>query len=189
MIVGAQKLFNSLLWIVVAIGVDKVIELVATIAIELLFEHVDVAEYAREVKVKHLVMIAQWSGVAAYPQGAKKLVEAIGLRLVVVSPHHTDEKALAESSGTDEDQCTRLVFQFSQIHSLIDIVHILIDHRLKICHSVWYLLYSFHLSSSLFAIHVQKYDNYHNLPNSLLQILVHLKEGGVYDLDYGHQFQ
>ena len=51
MIVGAQKLFNSLLWIVVAIGVDKIIELVATIAIELLFEHVDVTEYAREVNI------------------------------------------------------------------------------------------------------------------------------------------
>ena len=122
MIVGAQKLFNSLLWIVVAIGVDKVIELVATIAIELLFEHVDVAEYAREVKVKHLVMIAQWSGVAANPQRAKESVEILSLRLVVICPHHTNEEALAESSGADEDQCTRLVLQFSQIHSLIDIV-------------------------------------------------------------------
>ena len=122
MIVGAQKLFNSLLWIVVALGVDKVIELVATIAIELLFEHVDVAEYAREVKVKHLVMIAQWSGVAAYPQGAKESVEAIGFRLVIVSPHHADEKALAESSGADENQGVGLFFQFSQIHSLIDII-------------------------------------------------------------------
>ena len=122
MIVGAQKLFNSLLWIVVAIGVDKVIELVATIAIELLFEYVDVAEYTREVKVKHLVMIAQWSGVAAYPQGAKESVEILSLRLVVICSHHTDEKALAESSGADENQGVWLFFQFSQIHSLIDII-------------------------------------------------------------------
>ena len=122
MIVGAQKLFNSLLWIVVAIGVDKVIELVATIAIERLFEHVDVAEYAREVKVKHLVMIAQWSGVAAYPKGAKEFFEVFCLRLVIISSHHTDEETLAKSSRAYENQCTRLVLQFSQIHSLIDIV-------------------------------------------------------------------
>ena len=122
MIVGAQKLFNSLLWIVVAIGVDKVIELVATIAIELLFEHVDVAEYAREVKVKHLVMIAQWSRVAAYPKGAKEFFEVFCFRLVIISSHHTDEKALAESSGADENQGVGMFFQFSKIHSLIDII-------------------------------------------------------------------
>ena len=67
-------------------------------------------------------MIAQWSGVAAYPQGTKESVEILSLRLVVICPHHTDEKALAESSGTDEDQGVWLFFQFSQIHSLIDII-------------------------------------------------------------------
>ena len=109
-------------------------------------------------------MIAQWSGVAANPKGAKKSVEILSLRLVIISSHHTDEKALAESSGAYENQCTRLVLQFSQIHSLIDIVHILIDHRLKIGHPVWYLLHSFPLSPSLLAIHVQKYDNTPTLP-------------------------
>ena len=55
-------------------------------------------------------MIAQWSGVAAYPQGTKESVEILSLRLVVICPHHTDEKALAESSGTDEDQGVWLFF-------------------------------------------------------------------------------
>ena len=67
-------------------------------------------------------MIAQWSGVADNPQGAKECVEILSLLLVVICSHHTNEEALAESSGADEDQCTRLVLQFSQIHSLIDII-------------------------------------------------------------------
>ena len=81
MIVGAQKLFNSLLWIVVAIGVDKVIELVATIAIELLFEHVDVAEYAREVKVKHLVMMRNGVGWLPIHREPKRVSKSLAFDL------------------------------------------------------------------------------------------------------------
>ena len=101
---------------------DEIVKFNAAVFVEIFFKQVDIVGDLREVKIQHLVMIAQWSGVAAYTKGAKEIFEVICLRLVIISSHHTDEKALAESSGADENQGVGLFFQFSQIHSLIDII-------------------------------------------------------------------
>ena len=48
-------------------AVDEIIKNDTAVAVEILFKQVDIVGYLREIKVKHLVVIAQWSGVAAYP--------------------------------------------------------------------------------------------------------------------------
>ena len=101
---------------------DEIVKFDAAVFVEIFFKQVDIVGDLREVKIQHLVMIAQWSGVVANPKGAKEFVEAIDFRLVVICPHHTDEETLAKSSWADENQGVRLFFQFSQIHSLIDII-------------------------------------------------------------------
>ena len=132
------------LGIVVAVGVDEVVKLVAAIRVELLGQGVAVALYAREVEIQHLIFVAQRSRVLAHPQVAEQLVKTALHRLVVVGLHHTDKQALAKAAGTDEYQRARLAFQYLQIHRLVNIVQVVFPHRQEVGHSVWYLSYSFH---------------------------------------------
>ena len=75
----------------------------------------------------------------AHPQRAEQLVEAVGVGLVVVCPHHAYEQALAETAGADEYLGTRLAFQFRKKHGLVNVITIIGNHRLKVGHSVWNL--------------------------------------------------
>lgn len=75
----------------------------------------------------------------AHPQRAEQLVEAVGVGLVIVCPHHAYEQALAETAGADEYLGIGLSFKLRQVYGLIDVVQAALHHRLEVGHSVWYL--------------------------------------------------
>ena len=78
------------------------------------------------------------------PKSAEQRVETVCHCLVIVSLQHTDEQALAESTGTDIEQIVRLLLQQRQIHRLVYIIQIPFSHRHEVGHTVGHLLYLFH---------------------------------------------
>ena len=131
---------------------DEIVKFNAAVFVEIFFKQVDIVGDLREVKIQHLVMIAQWSGVAAYTKGAKEIFEVICLRLVIISSHHTDEKALAEPSRADKEEAIRLCLQLLQIHGLIYIIHVPLPDRHEVRHAIRYLFDLVHTSPPLFML-------------------------------------
>ena len=64
-----------------------------------------------KVHINNLELSLQRCWLLTYPQIAETLLEFIFLGNVIICPQHTQEDTFTETTGTDKEQITRLLFQ------------------------------------------------------------------------------
>lgn len=90
--------------------------------------------------MKHLITALRWRRALAYPKVAEPLLELAFGAAVIVSVEHPQEDALAKTTWTDEDDIPRLLLQFRDIHRLVHIIYVLLNHCSEIRDSIWNFL-------------------------------------------------
>ena len=136
---GKNLLFLGL--VIGSILTYESIEIDAQVGVELVLQLVDITRYLREIQEQHLILSLQRRRMLPYPQIAKKLLEIIALRTVIIRVEHTEEYALTETTRTDEEEVAWLLLQLRDEHRLIHIILILLYHIGKIRHSIRYSFY------------------------------------------------
>ena len=72
-----QELLYLVSWIIRSIRIDKVIQSLAAIGIEVLLQSLQIATGTREIEIEHLVAILQGCWVLTHPKVTEELVELI----------------------------------------------------------------------------------------------------------------
>ena len=70
------------------------------------------------------------------PEAAEELVEVLAVVDVVVGVQHIEEKALPETSGTDEEKKIRRPLQNGDKHRLVDEVIVVSPYLFEVCDAV-----------------------------------------------------